>query len=796
MNLKPFVYAGIFSLFVTACLVTGQQVAENVEPHNPPDTSSLQEVSTGTITTLEPVIVTGEAQPPGFSAVEQSTPPIKERYQLPQTSHSTDAEHINETVNMVDTGDAVKYFPSLFLRKRNNGDTQAVLQTRTWGLNSSARSLVYADDILLSALIGNNNTNAAPRWGLVSPIQIDRIDFLYGPFSAAYPGNSEGGVMQITTKMPDKLLVDATQTEAFQTFSLYGTKDSYRTDQTAVALGDKHGDVSWLVTGNYQNSYSQPLSFITSTTAPAGTTGAYDAVNKTGAPADVVGAGGLLHTQVTNLNGKLAWDVTPELKATFQTGFFLNNTDSDVQTYLQGPSGNPTYAGLSGFANNNYLLNEQHLANAISFKSDTRDVFDWDFSFSNYYYLHDIQRNPYSASKTGAGFSANGIITNLNGTNWQNGDLKGIIRPFGVDGEHEISFGIHTDRYELNNTTYGTANWTGGGDSTGKQYTASLGATVTEGFWVQDAWRFAPDFKLTLGGRLENWQAMDGYNLATKQDSSGNITSSTTQRQPDLDALRFSPKASLGWTPSPEWELVGSFGQAYRFPTVTELYQIVSTGPTFSVPNPDLKPENDYSAEIALTRKFADGSKVRLSVFNDYVENALISQTGYLSGQTPYTFVTNVNAIRNTGVELDAQKDSVLVEGLDFFGNVTYVNSEILSDPSFASATGSTAEGKKVPYVPDWRVTFGTTYHPDKHWSLTAVLRYSGRQYSTLDNSDTTSGVFGAFDSFLVVDLHAQYKVNDWFYINAGIDNVNNEKYFLYHPFPQRTYSLAVRLQY
>ena len=35
----------------------------------------------------------------------------------------------------------------------------------------------------------------------------------------------------------------------------------------------------------------------------------------------------------------------------------------------------------------------------------------------------------------------------------------------------------------------------------------------TTALWVQDAWRFASQYKLTLGGRLENWRAYDGYNL-------------------------------------------------------------------------------------------------------------------------------------------------------------------------------------------------------------------------------------------------------------------------------------------
>lgn len=56
-----------------------------------------------------------------------------------------------------------------------------------------------------------------------------------------------------------------------------------------------------------------------------------------------------------------------------------------------------------------------------------------------------------------------------------------------------------------------------------------------------------------------------------------------------------------------------------------------------------------------------------------------------------------------------------------------------------------------VPYVPDWRATLGATYRPDAYWALTAAMRCSGKQYSTPDNTDIISNVYGAFDSFTVV---------------------------------------------
>jgi iron complex outermembrane receptor protein len=743
-------------------------------------------------------VATPAASPPALQGdgstanASLGTPPIKQKYQLPQTTASITAAEIQQKINIVDTEDAVKYMPSLFVRKRNNGDTQPVLATRTAGVGASARSLVYADDILLSALIANNNTIGAPRWGLVAPEEIERVDFLYGPFSAAYPGNSLGGVLLITTKMPEKFEFTVKQTEAFQTFERYNTKETFRTDQTSLSLGDKKGNFSYLISANYQNSFSQPLSWITSATTPAGTTGTIPALNKLGAAANVVGAGGLLHTEMANVKGKVAWDITPLVKATFTTAYWSNDADSHVQTYLRDIAGNPTFGGVAGFASSYYTLNEKHVANSIAVKSDTKGAFDFDVAVSRYDFLEDIQRSPYGVVANSAAFTSNGKIARLDGTNWTNADAKGIWRP---NDFNEVSFGFHADRYFLNNPTYATPTWNSGADSTSSLYSNGRGATETQALWIQDVWRFAPDFKLTVGGRFEHWNASKGFNLATTQTAAGGITDTTVTNQPELDATKFSPKASLSWTPSAQWEVTGSFGQAYRFPTVTELYQIVQTGTVFSTPNPNLKPENGLSEEIAVQRKFTDGN-IRLSLFNEYVRDALVSQTGNLSGATPVTFVTNVDAIRNTGVELAVRKDNVLITGLELFGSVTYVDSRILSDPGFVSTTGTTAVGKHVPNIPDWRATAGATYRPNAWWAFTAAARYSGKQYSTLDNTDVVSNVFGAFDSFTVVDLRAQYRFSETAYANFGIDNVGDTKYTLFHPFPGRTYVADVRIKF
>jgi iron complex outermembrane receptor protein len=747
------------------------------------------------------------AQSEGTGAnASAGAPPAVARFSLPQQSYSITSKQIDETINLKDPEDAVKYMPSLFVRKRNDGDNQAVLATRSWGLNSSARTLIYYDDLLVSALIGNNNSGASPHWNLISPEAIGRIDFLNGPFAAAYPGNSIGGVLLISSKMPDKPFAVAKETVSVMPWKQYGTKDTYVTSQTSAAAGNRDGKLSWLVTANYLDSYQQPLTYTTNGTIPANTTGTFPALNKTGQVADVVGTGALAHSQQTSANLRLAYDITPLVQATYSLGIWNNHQTSDPQSYLTSTvTGQPTFGGVAGFATNKYVWDQTHLSNAVSLKSDTKGMFDFDLSASSYNYLQDILLNPFTVVPApGLGYSLNGKITRMDGTNWQNADAKGIWRPFGYDGPQEISFGVHGDRYRLENPVYASSVWYATSSTgTGQLYSTGVGETRTEALWLQDAWKIVPNLKLTLGGRLETWQALDGFNINNLANATtGAITPLPPTVQPQLNSTNFSPKASLSYDPNKDWNITANFGEAYRYPTVTELYQNVSVGGNVFLANPRLAPEHDFTGELNIERHWSDG-RVRLTLFAERTNDALISQTNTVTNaatgaQSLQTSVSNVAAIRMQGVELSADKDNVLIKGLQLFGSVTYVDSRILSDPNWAGTNPVTGQpdavvGKRVPFVPDWRAKFGVTYRPNDSWAYTVAARYSGKQYSTLDNTDIIPHVFGAFDNFFVVDMKVHYNATRNFAFDFGIDNLFDEQYFLFHPFPGRTYVLAAK---
>ena len=396
---------------------------------------------------------------------------------------SVTAKNAQETVNLVDTEDAVKYLPSVFLRKRNNGDTQAVMGTRVWGVSSSARSLVFVDGVPLSALIANNNNIGGPRWGLVAPSEIERVDMMYGPFSAAYAGNSIGAVMEITTRMPQKFEGSVSQTQAAQLFDLYGTKKTLSTAQTALTVGDRVGDFSFWASGNYQDSFSQPLTYVTSATLPAGATGGFPAQNKLGAGANVIGAGGLLHTGMSNATLKAAYDITPSLRAAYTFGFWKNDANAGVDTYAQ-KGGDPTYAGLAGFASGNYGLLQQHTSHSLSLRTNSKG--DWDFEAigTRYNMDKDKQRFPTAAPASGTSFGAAGRVASLEGTGWSTADVKALWHRGGALAEHTVSFGAHYDVYTLKNPTYNTPDWTVGTAYSGV-FTEGDGKTRTQALWLQ-----------------------------------------------------------------------------------------------------------------------------------------------------------------------------------------------------------------------------------------------------------------------------------------------------------------------
>ena len=194
---------------------------------------------------LPAITVTGTAERP-------ATDP-----DMPASVESVTREQF-QNWNVINSEDTLKYLPNLDVRKRFIGDQNSIIAVRGTSNTQSARGLVYADGLLLSNLLGNSYS-FPPRWSMVFPDDIERVDVAYGPFSALYPGNAMGSTVLITTRMPTRFEARV-NTKAFtQHFDLFGIDRDFDGHEISATIGDKVGRLSYLLGVNRLKSTSQPM---------------------------------------------------------------------------------------------------------------------------------------------------------------------------------------------------------------------------------------------------------------------------------------------------------------------------------------------------------------------------------------------------------------------------------------------------------------------------------------------------------------------------------------------------------
>lgn len=715
--------------------------------------------------------------------------------QIPTTIEGITREDIDVRINATDSEDALKYLPSLLVRKRYIGDyNHAILSTRASGTGNSARSAVYADGILLSNYLGNgiaNGTNYAPRWGMVTPEEIERVDVMYGPFSAAYPGNSAGAVVDYVTRMPTELEAHVSAGFSSQPYRLYHTHDTFNSWQTSASLGSKSGDWSWWIDLNHTDSQGQPQTFTTATVAsgvPGGggvpVTGYVRGLNTTNQPWYILGTGTQYHTVQDHAKLKLAYDFSGTVRATYTLGWWQNSSEGRPDSYLRNAAGQPVYSGPVDIEGRRYNLaptafpltddSQTHSMHGLSVKSRTGGTWDWEVAASLYDYAKDQQRAPTVALPQAATGGA-GTLQDQGGTGWNTLAAKGTWRPQGAGGAHIVDFGIGRDAYELGilkSTVAG--NWLSG--SAGSLISQVGGRTETWSAWAQDAWSFAPRWKAVLGLRWEDWSASHGVSA----------TASSRLDYARRSESDISPKAALAYQFAERTVLKGSVGRAVRYPTVGELYGATSGGALAFVNDPNLKPEKSWTGELSAEQDLGNGL-ARATLFHEETQDALYSQQ--VPGTSPVvTRVQNVDKVRTTGFELAYSGQDVWIRGLELGASLTFADSKIVQNDAFPASVG-----KWQPRVPRWRSTVYATWRPDSRWAFTGAARYSGQQYSTLDNSDVNADAYFGASKYFVVDVRVRYQINRQWSAAFGIDNLNNEQYWNFHPYPQRTYTAQLR---
>ncbi|MER2491591.1 TonB-dependent receptor [Catenovulum sediminis] len=708
-----------------------------------------------------------------------------------------------QRVSVITVEDAIAHAPSLVVRRRFIGDPNGVIGIRGANMFQGTHSMVFADGMPLHYHL-QTRYSGSPRWSLISPSEIEKVDVVYGPFSAEYSGNAMGGVVNITSKTPDqqKIVIDGTLIN--QDYSVLGHQDNYAGYKTFISYQDKIDKLTFFASFNRLKNQSQPQSQYRSTFSEANptqpeasqqnpeVTGAVKGLDEFAKPQLYYGHSGTEEATSDLVKFKLGYDFGQTQVRANLAYEQRQREENQHLNFVTDSAGNPIWDGT--VSQNNQLFNirgsnyQQRYQDRNSLLasfgiSGLINQSDWAFDgfYSHFKILKDQEirsgRNPQDPAYQSENTNFKGRLTEYDNTGWQIFDLKlGSESLFGNTAQR-LSVGLHLDSYELNlisddyNSITGekATDETDGNKATGR--TDSGGQAATMAAFFQYGYRLNRQWDLALGLRYEDWQTEQGYIGATALKNRAESA--------------FSPKVSLGYFPTDKLSLRYSVARAVRFPIVEELYRnedAIGGGSAF-ISDPSLNPEKGVFHNVSINQAL-DNGQLGLNLFYDVVEDVIFNQSTQSNSGTITTSLPS-DEVATKGVEFSYQAEQLGGLPLHIKYNLSYIDAEITKnqlDPSII--------GNAFPRLPKWRSNLVLAYQTSKTTEVSTNLRYASNAYSRLDNQDIAENVFGAQDDYLIAGIKGNWQLNSQLKLSLGVDNINNEKAYVYHPWPQRTFYL------
>jgi len=674
------------------------------------------------------------------------------------------AEKLSEQ-NLFNPEDALKYAPSTVIRKRYIGDRNALMGGRSFGTLQPSRGLVFLDGYLLSNFLGRFD---APRWNMVTPEALERVDILYGPFSAIHAGNSIGTTVVMTERRPVRLEWGANLTAYGQRFNQYGETDDYSGGQLSAYFGTRFRSGWGALTYNHQDSISQPMQYYNVTANASGVfpsvSGPATAVSGIRYDTDPKGnrravfggnSGAIDHTVQNSLKLRLGYALTRDLEASALLAGWKNATRNSNRTFLRDAGGSEVWQGRVTDGTNTFSIpttafapstrDETHRQLGFTLRSTRALGWNGSAVVSDYRILDDPARQANGPDPLVAS-GGSGTVTRRDGTGWNTFEVQTTSTPRDGDllgGRHALTLGAHRNAYTLTNVVNDASDWRSTETTLSQRY---RGRTEVLALYAQDAWRLRDDLKLTLGWRGEWFRTFDGEQLARVAScAAGPVATCGANGDGTFNKILpygsralsgHSPKASLAWTVTDHLLLRGSFGRGVRFPNVEELYNGTVTATSVTVSDPNLKAERSNAYELSAEPSWSRHA-LRISVFHDDVRDAILRQSN--NTVTPsVTNVSNQDRVRTSGVELAWSAREVGVRGMSVEANGALTHSKVVEN-----AKDPATEGKYWLRVPRTRANVIVAYRPTAKWLGSVGWRYSSSAYNDVYNLDINPNVYG-----------------------------------------------------
>ncbi len=703
-------------------------------------------------------------------------------------------------VNAFNTEDLIKYAPNFFVRKRYAGDSNGVPGFRGTHSTQSARTLTMVDGFVVSNFLGNSFA-FAPKWGVVGPGEVEQFDIVYGPYSSRYVGNAMGGIVNITTRDPRETEAFATVQGFIQPYDQFSTHADYGgfSGEAGVGLRQKDGPFSLRLTGRHFRNTGQPMTFLglTPVRGAAGTVVAGAVVDPghvraTAAGSGIPGApGNAINPYFAAQSPARITQEQAKLKVGFDDGSitaqvllaYWHNEDSQTapDCYLRDSAGNIVCEGRVTIGAQSYI------ASGASFSRTLRDELlagvkmaarlSGDTTLRLALSTYQVPRtdvftsNGYLAGRN----EATGTLAEQGPTGWWTGDFTFESKT----ARRELAAGFTANAYRTDQTRYNLPTWQ---SKAGKSFaTQTFGKTRQLSVWGEARILLDP-LTVTIGTRYDDWRAYDGglARLGTGDLAGKAVSNSYAVRRKGS----VNPSLSFEYRLGAETRLQLSLAMATRFPTVGELFQGSLNGDgTFNPDSfdPTLKPERSKDANLVIAH---DLGPIKLvgSAFFQRVDDTIFSFTGFNQSGVLTSNFKNIDRTRQFGFEGIVEMRDWPVDGLQADFNAAYIDSRTL-----CNASAPAAEGVQFPRIPKWRVNANVRYDFTDSLQGSLGLRNAKRPNTDLfglQRGDT----FGFTSELFAMDARVNWMMTEQLRLSAGIDNLTNDRAWVFHPYPQRTF--------
>jgi outer membrane receptor protein involved in Fe transport len=277
----------------------------------------------------------------------------------------------------------------------------------------------------------------------------------------------------------------------------------------------------------------------------------------------------------------------------------------------------------------------------------------------------------------------------------------------------------------------------------------------------EGVFRIRKNWTVITGVRWDTWSNLDGSTIRVPLTATG---IQTNTQFPDRSDGAASPRISVLRRLNQNFSVTASVYQAFRAPTLNELYRSFRVGNVVTQNNAQLRAEKLTGGEAGLNSSFANGKvTTRATLFwseiSDPIANATLSVTPALITRQRQ----NLGRTRSRGLELDGVFRPA--SNIAFSAGYAFTDATVLEFPN-----NPAIQGLAVPQIPRNVFTCEFRLGDPSKFMLAVQGRYIGRQYE--DDQNTM-----VLDRFFVANLQAARALTQGVQVFAAVENVFNERY-------------------